>query len=301
MSDHLLPAWFPGRLFPFRSRFAEIDGHLIHYIDEGVGPAILFFHGNPTWSFLYRDIVVGLRDQFRCIAFDMPGFGLSQARPGFAYTPEAHARVAELFVQSLDPGICSIMVQDWGGPIGLWVAARRRSEIDALIIGNTWAWPVNGDMHFEWFSRTMGGPLGRALIPRFNAFVNLLIPAGVKIKPLSREVMDAYRRPFPDAASRMATYLLPRAILHSRAFLSDVEGGLAGLSNKDVLILWGDRDIAFRTKERQRFERTFKASRTHILRGAGHFIQEDAPEAIVREIRVFHEQRKGRTANATPS
>ena len=88
------PTWVDDELYPFRSRFVEIDGHVLHYVDEGEGPTLLLYHGNPTWSFLYRDVVAGLCDRFRCVAFDYPGFGLSSAAAGYGFTVAEHADVA---------------------------------------------------------------------------------------------------------------------------------------------------------------------------------------------------------------
>jgi haloalkane dehalogenase len=112
-------------LFPFESRFLDVRGANVHYIDEGDGPVFLALHGNPTWSFLYRHIVRGLADRFRCVALDYPGFGLSTAPAGYRYTIAEHARVVDGFVEQLALREVTLMVQDWGGPIGFWVATRR--------------------------------------------------------------------------------------------------------------------------------------------------------------------------------
>jgi haloalkane dehalogenase len=284
------PPWLLERLFPFKSHYIDIIGAQIHYIDEGSGPTLLLLHGNPTWSFLYRDIVKGLRDRFRCIALDYPGFGLSKAPPGYDFTPAAHAEIVERFVLALGLEGLTLMVQDWGGPIGLGVAGRHAQRIRGLIIGNTFAWPVDGDPHFERFARLAGGPIGAFLVRNFNILVNYLIPAGVKRRKLSKEIMAAYRGPFFKRQSRSATHIFPREILRSRGFLRDVEGGLSRLAQLPVLILWGDRDIAFRETERVRFERTFPRQRTVVLSGAGHFIQEDAAEEIVHTIRTWYDE-----------
>src|SRR5688572_26839324 len=111
------PDWVPGELYPFESRYRDVAGARIHYIDEGSGRPLLLLHGNPTWSFAYRDIVRGLRDRYRCIAVDYPGFGLSQAPPGYGFTPAEHAGVLERLVLDLDLVGVTLMVQDWGGPI----------------------------------------------------------------------------------------------------------------------------------------------------------------------------------------
>lgn len=285
------PSWIPGHLFPFRSRFLSVAGAGLHYIDEGAGAPLLLLHGNPTWSFLYRDIVRTLRAEFRCIAPDYPGFGLSRPPSGYGFTPAEHAGVIERLVLDLDLRRVVLMVQDWGGPIGLGVAARHPGRFRGLVIGNSWAWPVAGDPHFEWFSRIMGGPVGRWACLNMNAFVNMILPLGVRRARLAREVMAAYRGPFRDRAARIPTHVFPREITRSRAYLRGVEEGLARLRHLPALILWGNRDFAFRAGERRRFESLFPDHRTLILEGAGHFIQEDAADEICQAIRLWRKDR----------
>jgi haloalkane dehalogenase len=154
------PAWVDEELFPFQSRFVDIDGHIVHYVDEGAGPTLLFLHGNPTWSFVYRDVIDSLRGEFRCVALDLPGFGLSTSRPGYDYLPEGHAEVVTAFIDTLELSRVTLVAQDWGGPIGLTAVERRPAAFDGLVLANTWAWPIAGDLRFEMASRLMGGPLG---------------------------------------------------------------------------------------------------------------------------------------------
>jgi haloalkane dehalogenase len=277
--------WLDRTLFPFDQKRIEIDGHELAYVDEGEGPPLLMLHGNPTWSFVYRDVIAGLKDRFRCIAPDLPGFGFSTAAPGYGFRPAEHSQVIERFVDELDLRGVTLMVQDWGGPIGLGVAGRDPERFRALILANTFAWPVNGDFHFEAFSKFMGGPVGKLLIMRANAFVNLLVPAGTRRSRPPREVMAAYRGPFSERADRFPTYVLPREILAGREYLAEVEKGLSRLRALPTLIVWGDRDIAFRDTERRRFEELFPKHRTVELEGAGHFVQEDAAPEIVEAIR----------------
>jgi haloalkane dehalogenase len=284
------PPWLNDRLYPFRSRFVEIGGNRIHYVDEGQGPMLLLLHGNPTWSFLYRHIIPRLSRQFRCVAVDYPGFGLSSAHLGYTFKPREHSSVLEQLVLTLGLDEIGLVVQDWGGPIGLGFAGRHPDRIRALVICNTWAWPAQGTKHLEQFSKIVGGPIGRFLILNFNAFINLLVPAGVS-RRLSHDEMRAYRGPFPTRPSRLPTAIFPREILQSREYLAEVESNLGRLKHKPALILWGDRDTAFRDLERARFERLFPDHRTRILRGAKHFVQEDAPEQICEELIAFYDQR----------
>ncbi|MDP3892051.1 alpha/beta fold hydrolase [Nocardioides sp.] len=292
------PTWLDRELFPYTHKRLELDGHDLAYVDEGEGPPLLMLHGNPTWSFLYRDVIAALRGHFRCIAPDLPGFGLSTAADGFGFRPAEHADVIERFIGELGLQDITLMVHDWGGPIGLGVAGRRPELFSALVLTNTSAWPANGDLRIELVSRLIGGPIGRLAITDGNAFVNLMIPAGIRRGGPSSAVMAAYRGPFAKRGDRYPTYVFPREILKSRAFLAEVEAGLPLLRDLPALIVWGDRDFAFGDKERTRFEELFPEHRTVVLEGAGHFIAEDAAPEIVEAVKDWAADRTPRAREA---
>ncbi len=277
------PDWVSPELFPYESRFLDLDGCRLHYIDEGRGPVLLLLHGNPTWSFLYRHLVARLRHRFRCVALDYPGFGLSSTPPDYGFTPAEHATVVERFVAELGLDSFTPVVHDWGGPIGLAVASRHPERVRALVIANTFAWPVDGDRHLQWFSRLMGGAVGRLAIRRVNAFVNVALPAGTR-RRLSRPEMAHYRGPFPTPDARMPMHVFPREIVASREFLAEVEAGLARLAHLPALIAWGGRDFAFRDTERGRLEAAFPRHHSVVFEGAGHYLQEDVPEELASKI-----------------
>ncbi|WP_454196312.1 alpha/beta fold hydrolase [Nocardia sp. Marseille-Q1738] len=280
------PSWVPDQLYPFTDHYLDLTGVRIHYIDEGDGPPLLMLHGNPTWSFLYRDIVIGLRDRYRCIAVDYPGFGLSSAAPGYRFTPAEHADIVGQLVQWLDLRDITLMVQDWGGPIGFATAIRHADRFAAFVIGNTWAWP-KADLGTQAFSRFLGGPVGGWLIRQRNFFVERIIPAGVRRTKLDETVMNAYRGPFPTPDSREPVHVFPREILASRDLLADIERELPTVTDRPALIVWGTKDVAFRAAELRRWEQLFPQHRTVPLVGAGHYIQEDASDEIVAAIRAW--------------
>jgi haloalkane dehalogenase len=284
MDSAMVPGWLSRELYPFESRYLEVGGARVHYVAEGQGPVLLLLHGNPTWSFLYREIIKGLRGSFRCIAIDYPGFGLSRPASEYRFTPAEHAGVVERFVLELDLRDVTMMVQDWGGPIGFAVAGRHSDRFGAFVIGNTWAWPKS-DPGTRFFSRLMGGPIGGYLILRRNVFVEQIIPRNVRRKQLPEPVMAAYRGPFPTPESRRPIHVLPREILGSRPFLGDVERGLAQLGDRRALLVWPTKDAAFRDRERRTWEGLFPQHQTVMLDGAGHYIQEDAAAEIVDAIR----------------
>ncbi|MEB3034268.1 alpha/beta fold hydrolase [[Mycobacterium] nativiensis] len=281
------PAWVDDELFPFESRFIEIDGHTVHYVDEGSGPVLLFLHGNPTWSFDYRRIIASLRSEFRCIAVDYPGFGLSVAAPGYRYLPSEHTQVIRTFVKDLDLSGVTLVAHDWGGPIGLATVQQHPAAFDRLVLSNTWAWPVGAPI-VQIMSHVLGGPIGRLLIRQFNLFVNVMIPVGHRLTKPSDEEMAHYQRALDSPARREGAAVFPREITASRAFLADVESGLPAIAALPSLIIWGDGDFAFGDKELRQWERTLTNRQTVIVNGAGHFVPSDAPEQFVAAIRNWH-------------
>ena len=294
-SETKRPEWLPEELFPFESRYADVAGCRVHYIDEGSGPTLLFLHGNPTWSFLYRNIVLALRDSFRCVALDYPGFGLSSAPASYGHTAAEHADVVEEFV--VDGGLrdVTLMGQDWGGPIGLTVAARHPDRFSGFILGNTWAWPLNGILNFELASRLMGNPLAKLAIRNANIFVNVMIPAGTSHR-LPGDVMAAYRGPFPSPESREPTWIFARQLLETESFMRSLEERHDRLAHLPALLLWGGGDFALRKNvELPRFEKVFPNHETVVLDRARHFFQEDAPEEAADAIRRWFETRERRT------
>lgn len=273
-----------AELFPFESRYLELEGgSRIHYVDEGQGPTILLFHGNPASAFLYRHIIAELRADFRVIAFDYPGFGRSTAPPDFQFTAQEQAETALQFFDAINPDQAVIMVQDWGGPIGFHVAQNRPAQIRGLVVGNTWAWPLAGRFRYEAFSWIMGGPIGRGITSSRIGVVHLFLKRGV-IRPLSNEAYAGYFQTFIDG-DRTPVTTFPRELVAAKDFLAKLENGMALLHQHETLIVWGEQDFAFGEDFRRRFESYLPKHRTVLLPNAGHFIQEDAPDVIAQAIR----------------
>jgi len=282
----MLPFPVPHDLFPVEHRFIDLDGARIHYVDEGAGEPVLLLHGNPTWSFLYRKIIAGLSDEFRCIAPDYPGYGMSSAAPGYRYTPCEHSTVIERFVDQLGLSGLTLMVQDWGGPVGLGLAGRRPELVRRLIIGNTFAWPLAPEPRVRLFSAVLGGPLGRVLTRRFNFAPRVFFARGFA-QPVPPEIMRAYLAPWRDPQRRAPAAIAPRQLIAAADYLAEVEAGLPEIADRPALIVWGMKDFAFRDSARRRFEQAFPDHRTVLLPGASHFIQEDAGVQIAAEYKNF--------------
>ena len=273
------------RLFPFESRGLESPDGKMHYLDEGEGPPILLLHGNPTWSFLYRGIIIRLRKSFRCIAPDYPGFGLSSHPPDYRYTPEEHAGAVRTLVKELDLKELTVMGHDWGGPIGMSLALEETNRIRALVMSNTWYWPTAA-LHLKAFSWVLSAGYVQGVVLKRNWLVDRLIPMGVKHQ-LAPEVLAHYRGPFPTVDSRASALELVRQLNLSSNWLASLEGGVRrSLGHLPLLLVWGIEDLAFTPAFMDTFRRDFPETRALRLE-AKHFVQEDAPGEVSRAVQEF--------------
>ncbi len=290
MGDSRRPDWVSDEFYPFTSRFfTTSDGHEMHYVDEGQGPAIVFVHGNPTWSFEFRHLIDGLRSEYRCIAADHIGFGLSSRSDRREdYFPGAHAERLTQLLESLDIKDATLFMVDWGGPIGLDFARRQPERVGKLVITNTWCWPVSRDPYYIFFSSTMRSPLGQFLIKRFNFFVNRVMTMAIGNKAaMTPEMMAHYRNAQPSSSARAASAAFPGHILRATEWMRSIWDERAAFTGKPALILWGMKDIAFRRKELERWKSELSDFTAHEFEDCGHFIAEEAPERVIPVLRAF--------------
>ena len=274
-----------AEFFPFESRWFDSSVGPIHYIDEGDGRPLLLLHGNPDWSFLYRKIVVGLKDRFRCVALDYPGFGLSvQPDDTYRFTPAEHAVVVRELVEHLDLQDAVVMGQDWGGPIGMDIASRMPERIGGLVMGNTWFWPAESFM-MRSFSLVLGSPPFQALITRRNFFVSPLMKRMIQAKLTDAEFAH-YVDVVPTPRSRRGIAEFPRQIRAAKPWLAELERRVEStLVDKPIVLTWGMKDPAFgRGGVLERWITTFPQAHVVRLEAASHYIQEDAPEPIIEAV-----------------
>ncbi|MGD9216145.1 MAG: alpha/beta fold hydrolase [Desulfobacteraceae bacterium] len=268
--------WIDKREFPFRSNYFDLPAGRMHYIDEGEGDVIVMVHGNPTWSFLYRYLIKRLSKSHRCIAMDHIGFGLSDKPADWSYLPELHAKNLHLFIDELNLKEITLVVQDWGGPIGLSYAVNKPENVKSLIIMNTWMWSVAGDLHYERFSGFMGGPTGRFLIKRFNFFVRVVMKQAMGDKSnLPKSVHRHYLEALREPNTRKGCWVFPKQIIASSSWLESLWSQREQIQDIPTLILWGMKDIAFREKELERWKTLFNQSKVIKFEDVGHFVQEE--------------------------
>jgi len=271
-------------LFPFESRWFDGAGPRIHYVDEGKGRPVVMFHGNPTWSFLYRKVINELKSDFHCIAMDYPGFGLSERPPGYGYTSAEHAQVIGKLVDHLDLDGFIVVGQDWGGPIGMTVALERATRVAGMVFANTWYWPAQGSL--ATFSVIMSSPPAQWLILHRNSFVNFIMPRSVAT-PMDPKVFKTYQDAQPSPEARLGVAEFPRQIRRARPMLERLANTAPqALAGKPLELVWAMKDPAFgNAAVLARWKRDFPAANVTEIAGANHYIQEDAPEAIAAAVR----------------
>lgn len=272
-------------LYPFESRWFHSKVGPVHYVDEGDGPTVLLLHGNPDWSFLYRKIIGLLLPDVRCVAPDYPGFGLSVHPDDYGYTPAEHADVVGELVDHLDLTHMVVMGQDWGGPIGMDVASRSPERVVGLVMGNTWFWPGD-DRVIKVFSKGMGSPPMQRLIRKRNFFVKGLMRRMLQVK-LSDKEFAHYTDVVPTPESREGIAVFPKEILDSHRWLGELEQRVAEtLRGKPASFVFGKKDRALASDATiARWREEFPDAGCVELPNAGHYIQEDDPDACVAAIR----------------
>jgi haloalkane dehalogenase len=288
----------PQDLYPFESHWLEVNGQRLHYIDEGPrdAPVLLMVHGNPTWSFYYRNLVLRLRDRFRCIVPDHIGCGLSDKPDDEHYDYHLERRIADLdaLVRATigDEAPLSLVVHDWGGMIGFGWAAPRAERIEKCVVLNTAAFPMPADKKLP-FALWLGGrtALGAALIRGFNAFSGVAARIAFK-KPVSEAVRAGYTGPYDSWDNRIATVRFVQDIpLKAGDRGYDIVAGTAGqlhrFADKPVLLAWGLQDFVFDETFYRDWQGYLPQAQTCPLPDCGHYVLEDGGEALLDRIEQF--------------
>ena len=313
--------------YPFRPRFFEHpDGTVQHYLDEGprASDAVVFVHGNPTWSFAWRRALLALRPRTRCIAPDHVGCGLSDKPSGYPYRLARHVENLERLLESLALERVRLVLHDWGGPIGLGWARRHPERVVRLVLANTAAFPMSGtgaalersapQPHPSRLPAHPGGQTDGALrghgfrLPFRLAACRVPVFGKVAIQGLNAFARGAtwmaVERPLAPAAKR--GYLLPYGTWQDRvathAFVQDIpldpgdpsweelvaiERSLARFAELPTLLLWGERDWVFTPRFREEWQRRFPRAQVTRYADAGHYVFEDAAADFVRSLSAF--------------
>lgn len=283
------PDWLPHDAYPFTLRRCDLPSGPVAFIDEGDGPALLFVHAG-MWSFVWRDLIVRLRDRFRCVALDFPGYGLAPDPTGPAGLAELSRLVDEL-VDELELGRVTLVLHDLGGPVGLGFAARRPDAVAGLVLANTFAWRPEG-AGLRGMLRLMSS---RALttIGTVTNLVPRLTATGFGVgRHLDRSGTRAFLGPFQDPARRRRFHRLMRSALTEGAYLDGIAGAVSGpLAGVPALTIFGERNDPFGFQKRH--AATFTDHEGMVIRRGNHFPMMEAPDVVAATIAGWHDRKVG--------
>lgn len=260
----------------------------MHYVDEGSGEPILFVHGSSAWSFLYRHSIGELRQDYRCIAPDHLGFGLSAKPTGWGYRLADHGRNLAALIDHLGLQRFTLVVHDVGGPIGLSYALEHPERIARLLILNTFCWPLRGTFALapSPIAALLCGPLGRLLITQWNTELRVLIPLvyGDRAK-LTPAIYRQYLAPLAQSDDRHGLFAFAEQVFSGADWCEGLWERHAALIGVPAAIVWGMRDPLFGRPFLDRWREVLPHAEVVTLPGAGHFVQEEAPDTVTHTLR----------------
>ena len=273
-----------------KSHFVEVSGQQMHYLDEGSGEAVILLHGNPTWCYMYRSLVFSLRGAMRVIAPDFIGCGLS-SRPDGVKPYRALDRIEQLeeFVKRLGLERFSLVMHDWGGPIGCGLAVKNIEKVKRIVFLNTTLSDVRS---LPRIIRQAALPfVGRFITQQTDQFLRLLLKFGV-VRGLDDKVWAGYRAPYRSAAARRAIWDFVADIPFKRehpsfAALEWLRGSLSKLADHPIKVIWGLKDPVFHGGMLRALLEYFPAAEVTEIAAASHLVIEDAPEIVNSEIVEF--------------
>jgi haloalkane dehalogenase len=281
--------WRP--LYPFVSHTLTLDSWRYHYLDEGSGEPLLMVHGNPTWSFYWRNLILAFRDRHRVVVPDHMGCGWSDKPQAYPYCLSTHIANLVQLIEHLDLRAVTLLVHDWGGPIGLGAALRVPDRIARLVLFNTGAYPPP---FLPWRLRVCRTPwLGRWAIRRLNLFARFALWMAVhKRERMTPEVRAGLLAPYDSWEHRVAIDRfvadIPATPRHPTwQVLEEIERGLGSLADRPVQMIWGMRDWCFRPECLDLLLKAFPAAEVERLADASHYVIEDAHERIIPLVETF--------------
>jgi pimeloyl-ACP methyl ester carboxylesterase len=281
-------------LYPFASHRFDVGGRQMHYLDEGDGdpsqPTLLFVHGNPTWSFHWRRLILLLRNGYRCVAPDHLGCGLSDLQPRPMRLADHIENLVRL-IQHLDLRRVTLVAQDWGGAIGLGALLEERARFERIVLFNTGAFRP---WFIPWRIRLCRAPLvGKWAVQGANAFSRAALKMTLaRQRRLEPAVAEGYLAPYGSWERRAAVYQFVRDIPASAKHptwdtLAAIESRLPELANMPAALIWGARDWCFTTQCLDRFAAVWPQAEVHRLEDGGHWVLEDAPDDALQIVETF--------------
>lgn len=281
------PDWLSARVFPFQSRFVKVGAVRFHYVDEGTGPTLLFLHGSPLSTVMYRSAIQSLRSRFRCIGVDLPGMGLSTSpiREGSAF--ESNAAAYQGFVQALGLNDLTLIMHSTSGPSALEMAVRERKRLSGLVISNTFGWALGDVPQMRRIVQIVSSRLFRFLTVRFNFLARVAARFARTNGRFTGEERTAVLGPYEGMEPRRHLANLLYGLRVEAPFFRGLGVRIETLRGIPTLLLYGGKDAGYRAGFVDRWRELLPASQVSVIQSAGHFLTEDEPEAYTEHLTSF--------------
>lgn len=284
----MIPRWLNRREYPFTVHtFETLEGHM-SYVDEGEGRTILFLHGNLTWSYMFRHVIGDLSDDFRCIAPDFLGFGLSDKPAKADYSGLGHVRRLDAFITELGLRDITLVMQDYGGPIGIEWLIQNRKLVRDVVISNTWMWPQTASSRAQRLAKIYSNKLNRLYYHSLRASPRFFLPPLVPdAHMMPRNMLDQFLLPYANPSEREGAYTMAAGLIQETAWFESLWQRRSYLKDVHALILWGMRDEMRIPGELERWQDVFPISCPVKFADVGGMGPTQVWDEYAREMRTF--------------
>lgn len=280
--------WLNTVEFPFERHVFPSDDGRMSYVDVGRGRPIVFVHGSPTWSFLYRKLILGLSPHYRCIAVDHLGLGLSDKPKRADYHPAAHTRRLEAFITSLGLHDVTVVGHDFGGAIGLEWAERNEWRVREIVLFNTWIWSLAHSPIIRYVTNTAASPINQYWFRLLNPSPKFYLPVlFANNHRLAKWVQDQYQHAFNNQFETYCPEAFARAMTVEDGWFDDVAHNVGLVESKPTLMIWGETDVTYGRDALPRMRELLPRAATVALRGVGNYVPEEAPDQCIEQILRF--------------
>ncbi|MBD1396764.1 alpha/beta fold hydrolase [Pontibacter sp. JH31] len=282
------PDWLDTKEYPFKSRFLELEAGKMHYIDEGEGHPIVMIHGTPSWSFVYRNLIKLLSKKHRCIALDLIGFGLSDKPKDWSYKPRAHAANFEQLMEHLQLKDITLIVHDFGAPIGLAYAINHPENVKNIVMLNTWTWSLSNHQVFSKASKYLVGPLGKFLHSKLNVTTGKLVQELFgKESKIPEKLQEQYTRALGDPDECVSSLACARELVGVSKWYDELWKERKKIQDIPTLILWGEQDKLVKIDALQRWKNFFHECYVLHFEDSGHFLMEEHADDVAGYVSNF--------------
>jgi len=281
------PKWLDRTEYPFTAHFFESTGVKQHYVDTGSGPVILLVHGTPSWSYDFRHLIKDLSKDFRCIAPDHIGFGLSDKPKDYDYSTQNHSQRLEALIEHLQLDSFILVAHDFGGPIAVRYAEAHPQKVSRIIMMNTWLWSFDQDPNYEKANKILSSPMIPFLYLSCNFSVRVIAPKAFGEQKASRQFKKHLRKPLGKRSKRFGTLAFVNSLLNDGDWFNSLWNNRKSIDHIPILLVWGMKDPAITPFSLHKLEEGFANTQTIQLDSAGHFPQEESPQVVINAIRTF--------------